>query len=216
MDLLFDYDGTLHESLCIYLPAVQTVWDELAAAGRMSPGRLTEAEARTYIGLAPDEMWRQFAPSFTPEERTEAADRVGQYMAQALAQGRARLYPGVRETLDRLRADGHRLFLLSMCPRAYLEEHLAAFGLTDLFCEAMCGEDYGYLPKDEIVRQRMDRGDFHPVCIGDRFSDVEAGRKNGLPVVGCLYGYGSREELQSCNALIEDVTDLPAALEMLR
>ncbi|MBR2667897.1 MAG: HAD family hydrolase [Oscillospiraceae bacterium] len=215
MDLLFDYDGTLHESLRIYHPAVQAVRDELAAEGRLSPRVVSAAEAETYIGMAPDEMWRLFAPSFTAEERSDAADRVGRHMARALAQGRARLYPGTRGVLEDLKAAGHRLFLLSMCPRSYMEEHLEIFQLTALFCEAMCGEDHGYRPKFEIVRQRMDRGDFHPVCIGDRFSDVEAGRKNGLPVVGCLYGYGSPEELRKCSVLIRDIAELPAALETI-
>ncbi len=215
MDLLFDYDGTLHESLRIYHPAVQAVRDELAAEGRLSPQIVSAAEAEAYIGMAPDEMWRRFAPSFTAEERSDAADRVGRHMARALAQGRARLYPGVRETLERLRESGHRLFLLSMCPHAYLEEHLAAFRMHDLFCEAMCGEDHGYRPKHEIVRQRMEQGNFRPVCIGDRLSDVEAGRKNRLPVVGCLYGYGSPEELKNCDVLIRDITELPAALDAI-
>ena len=68
---------------------------------------------------------------------------------------------------------------------------------------------------EESLRQRMDRGNFRPVCIGDRFSDVEAGRKNGLPVVGCLYGYGSPEELRECSVLIRDIAELPAALETI-
>ena len=36
--LLFDYDGTLHESLRIYAPAMQAVYDGLSDRGWLRPG----------------------------------------------------------------------------------------------------------------------------------------------------------------------------------
>ncbi|MNR58572.1 bifunctional 5'-methylthioadenosine/S-adenosylhomocysteine nucleosidase/phosphatase [compost metagenome] len=45
--------------------------------------------------------------------------------------------------------------------------------------------------------------------VGDRSSDVEAGRSNGLGVVGCAYAvYGRQEELKDADKLITDFREL--------
>ena len=36
--------------------------------------------------------------------------------------------------------------------------------------------------------------------VGDRENDVRGARENGLPCIGVLYGYGSREELTEAGA----------------
>ena len=36
--------------------------------------------------------------------------------------------------------------------------------------------------------------------VGDREHDVKGAAKNGLPCIGALYGYGSREELSAAGA----------------
>lgn len=51
--LLFDYDGTLHESLRLYAPAMQAVYDRLVDRGLAPPRQLTDREVRTWIGLPP-------------------------------------------------------------------------------------------------------------------------------------------------------------------
>ena len=55
-NLLFDYDGTLHDSMKIYAPSVQLAWDRLAAKGLTEPRTLSEEELRPCIGMTPDEM----------------------------------------------------------------------------------------------------------------------------------------------------------------
>ncbi len=50
------------------------------------------------------------------------------------------------------------------------------------------------------------------VMVGDRASDLEAARSAGIPFVGCLYGYGSLEEIRGADRLVETVEDLAQAL----
>lgn len=45
--------------------------------------------------------------------------------------------------------------------------------------------------------------------IGDREQDVEMARKNQAPAVGCLYGYGSREELAGATWLAKTPEEIP-------
>ena len=56
--LLFDYDGTLHESLRIYAPAMQAVYDGLSDRGLAPPRQLTDREVRSWIGMPPERSRR--------------------------------------------------------------------------------------------------------------------------------------------------------------
>ncbi|MMZ68855.1 bifunctional 5'-methylthioadenosine/S-adenosylhomocysteine nucleosidase/phosphatase [compost metagenome] len=45
--------------------------------------------------------------------------------------------------------------------------------------------------------------------VGDRSSDVEAGKKNGRVVIGCAYaGFGQATELQGADVLISNFNEL--------
>ena len=48
------------------------------------------------------------------------------------------------------------------------------------------------------------------LMIGDRCYDIEGAHACGLPAVGVLYGYGSRQELEAAGA--DELVQTPAAL----
>lgn len=214
-NLLFDYDGTLHDSLQIYAPAFQTAYDRLAALGYAPPKRWGAEAARAWIGLSPEEMWNRFMPNLPEAEKRTSGALIGEEMLALIRSGRARLYPGVPEALSALREKGFRLLLLSNCPVSYLQAHTACFGLERFFHGLYCGEEFGYRPKYEICRALQSRYDGAFLVIGDRRQDMEIARKNGLPAIGCLYGYGEEGELADADRLIEDLSELPGAVEAL-
>ena len=53
------------------------------------------------------------------------------------------------------------------------------------------------------------------VMVGDREHDVLGARENGLPCIGVLFGYGSRQELEAAGAdrIAPTVDDLKTMLE---
>lgn len=208
VNLLFDYDGTLHDSLQIYAPAFQTAYDRLVGLGYAAPKVWAPRELRQWIGLPPAEMWRQFMPELPVLEQQASSALIGARMLELIREGRARLYPGVPEMLDTLRQQGFRLLLLSNCPHSYLQAHTSQFHLDRFFHGLFCSEEFDYRPKYEICRELQGRyaGEF--LIIGDRRQDMEIAEKNSLRAIGCLYGYGSREELSNANQLAEDAAML--------
>jgi phosphoglycolate phosphatase-like HAD superfamily hydrolase len=46
------------------------------------------------------------------------------------------------------------------------------------------------------------------VMIGDRDSDMLTGKYNKLFTIGCLYGYGQKEELLDADLLIQSLDEL--------
>ena len=61
-----------------------------------------------------------------------------------------------------------------------------------------------------VLQTRYD-GPF--LVIGDRRQDMEIARRNGLRAIGCLYGYGSPEELGEADWLAGSPKELPTVLE---
>lgn len=204
--LLFDYDGTLHDSLAIYAPAVRAAYDELAARG-IAEGEPPSMEAiRRWIGMAPSEMWEQFQPQLSSQEKQAGGVYIGRRMQELVEEGKARLYPSVSQVLDELKALGVRMLLLSNCPVSYLRAHTACFGWFD---GLYCGEECDYRPKYEILPILQARWPGEFLVIGDREQDMEMVRKNQAPAVGCLYGYGSREELAGATWLAKTPEEIP-------
>ena len=57
--------------------------------------------------------------------------------------------------------------------------------------------------KAEVIAYALEKFSLsgeHAVMIGDRKHDVIGAKKNGLPCIGVLYGFGSREELLAAGA----------------
>ena len=208
VNLLFDYDGTLHDSLAIYAPAVQEAYDTLVTKGLAQPKTWERETIRQWIGLSPQAMWDQFQPNLSQTEKQAGSARIGRRMQELVEEGRARLYPGVPQVLDTLKARGVGMLLLSNCPLSYLQAHTARFGLERWFDGLYCGEEFSYRPKYEIlpILQKRWPGDF--LVLGDRDQDMEMARRCGVPAIGCTYGYGRPEELSGADFLAHSPQDL--------
>lgn len=208
-NLLFDYDGTLHDSMKIYAPSMQFSCDLLAARGLTEARTLSEEELRPCIGMTPEEMWRHFAPDIGREDKERCSQLVGEHMYELVRRGEAKLYDGVPEALEELRRMGFRLILLSNCPTAYLEAHAEQFELGRYFEGLYCAEQFGYRPKYEIFPELRERYDGPFAVVGDRRQDMEIAQRCGVPAIGCLYGYAEPGELDCAEYLASDPSELP-------
>jgi phosphoglycolate phosphatase-like HAD superfamily hydrolase len=123
----------------------------------------------------------------------------------------------VDRTIARLRADGWRLALVSNCQRTYFEANLTHVLDRSWFEETRCLSDRP--TKSANVREVLVRIAVEAprlaVMIGDRATDMEAGRANDMRCVGCLYGFGDAWELAAADRTASDVTELPRVLAEL-
>jgi len=128
------------------------------------------------------------------------------------------LYDGIGETLSALAASGATLYVATSKPRVYAERIVRHFGL-DAHFEAVHGceldgtrEDKRDLLAHLLPHHGVAAGE--AVMIGDRGADMAAARHHGVRAVGALWGYGSREELESAgaHAVCERPIGLPALL----
>lgn len=219
MTLVFDYDGTLHNSIVLYGPAfrkafqylVETHPEAVIEAGYALDKQWENEEISEWLGYTKAEMWHSFMPHLSEVGREGAGKIIGDEMARLTLSSGAKLYHGVLETLIYLKKKGHTLVFLSNCGSAYMKRHKDLFHLDQLFSHFMCAEEFPNCSKAEILKSYIATNEIDKstlVMIGDRRHDVEAGHRNGLLTVGCLYGYGQAVELERCDYRIESIKAL--------
>jgi len=206
--LFFDYDGTIHFSEKIYIPAFRKAQEFLMEAGHLEEKDLSDEEVTRFLGLVRQEMWDAYMPELPTDVQKRAGSIIGREMESMIRRGKAELYPGAMETLKYLKNKGYRLVFLSNCGDNYLKNARRAFPLDEVFEEYFTAEAFGYIPKHEILGRILERFPREYLMIGDRKKDIDSGIKNHIQTIGCTYGYGTKEELKEADLLIGDIREL--------
>ena len=214
-NLIFDYDGTIHNSMLTYAPAFRGTMKWLSDRGYIADREYTDKEISYWLGVKSTGMWGQFHPELDPEIREKARVMLGEDMARRVEGGEGALYDGAEEVLADLREKGFILIFLSNCRFHYLERHKRVFGLDRFFHYFYCCEAFDFIPKYEIFRKIAPLHEGNFIVIGDRFHDIETAAVNGLPSIGCGYGFGSREELAKADIIVDNIRQIPSAVEKL-
>lgn len=234
--IFFDYDGTLHDSMAIYGPAFRSAYAWLVENGHMPEQSFSDEWISHWLGYTTEAMWTTFAPELPETIWRQAASIVGKEMDARTLAGTARLFEGVSDMLAKLKNEGFQIALLSNCRSAYCRVHRAMFGLDQWFDFYCAAEDYDELPKHEMFARAINPDLTHsssefvdhplrihtashlplsgPYCIvGDRFHDIEAARTNGVPSIGCAYGFGEAHELDAATYRVQSPAEIVACAQ---
>ncbi len=214
-NLIFDYDGTIHNSMLTYAPAFRDTMKWLSDNGYIAAKEYTDAEISCWLGFNSTDMWNSFHPELDLEIREKARLMLGKNMAERVDRGEGALYDGAEEVLSQLKSNGNTLIFMSNCRFHYLERHKRVFRLDRFFDYFYCCEAFDFIPKYEIFRKIAPNHTGNFTIIGDRFHDIETAVRNGLTSIGCAYGFGSREELSQSDIIVENIKDIPEAVKRL-
>lgn len=194
MILVFDFDGTIHNTEITYKKAITESLSELNLD-------INDFDFKSFIGMGPKDVWDIILKDDSDKTPyiKKNGDRIIRYMKES-----GELYDGAIETLSYLK-DKYDLFILSKCRRVYMEAAREKFGLDSFFSKYFIGEDYDYLEKYKILRKEI-KEDY--IIIGDRREDMEAGLKNNQRAIFAAYGYGSPSEADGVNISISSIKEL--------
>lgn len=216
--ILFDMDGTLFETDTLLRGVHVRIFDTLRAEGLYDRETPPVDALLACLGMLLEDIWRQVMPDASEEARERANELLLQYEIEGLAAGEGRLYPGAEETLKRLKERGVKLFVASNGLERYVKDVAAYKGIAPLFSGLYSAGEFRTASKVDLVAKLLrDHGIQKAWMVGDRSSDVEAGKKNGLAVIGCAYAdYGSNAELQGADVSIRSLEELLPLLEASR
>ena len=203
--VLFDLDGTLVDSLEDLTDAVNQMLDTL---GRST---LDGCEVRQLIGKGARNLVQGALKSDTDEEIEQGLTLFVDYNSAHIAD-KSRLYPGVREVLELLRAGGLRMVIISNKGEALSRLILETLDI-DGFFEIICGGDTfpemkpSPLPLLKVTQQLGIDPD-EALMVGDSINDIAAAMSASITAVGCAWGYGSDAELVNAEYVIGSIGEL--------
>ncbi|MCG3401960.1 HAD family hydrolase [Staphylococcus massiliensis] len=126
------------------------------------------------------------------------------------------LIPGVVETLTSLKAQGHRLGIITSDNQVGTKKFLNDFDLTDMFDYLITTDEKSFEKPDPRVLEAFfketncTQDDI--IIIGDAPTDIETGQRVGAQTIGVLTGIGDRDTLHNATHIIDDITALPELL----
>ena len=204
--LMFDLDGTLFQAHKLSLPAYIRTFAMLQQQG-LSRGVPQEDVLKKTYGMTEAEIWAMLLPEAAVEVRKKAARWTEEGELKNLEQGQGKLYPNVLFTLNGLKSQGYKLYIVSNGAQGYVKTVCERFNLTPMLSGIYSAGQYGTGNKSQLLELAVQREHLSAgMMIGDRESDIAAGADNGFMTVGCCYGYGDRDELRGADFLIDDIS----------
>lgn len=215
--ILIDLDGTLVDSVPDLAYCVDTM---LARLGRPAWG---EDRVRDWVGNGVERLVRRSLIGRLEGEPPEADFERAYPLFLALyaenTSKRSRLYPGVREGLDRLKSAGYKLGCVTNKAARFTEPLLKELGVFDDFALVVSGDT---LAKKKPDPEPLLHAAAHFGCqpsealmIGDSVSDVKAARAAGFQIVCMSYGYNHGVDIREAepDAVIDRLTEICPLLE---
>jgi phosphoglycolate phosphatase len=188
MDLLiFDLDGTLIDSRLDLAHAVN------ATCIHMGMQPLENERVYSYVGNgAPVLIRRALGSQASEAEAEEALEFFLEYYREHDLDFTT-LYPGVKESLDRLRAAGKRMAVLTNKPVRVSQAIVKGLGVGAHFFQVYGGNSFEFKKPNPIgIRKLMEEAGIGPdrtIMVGDSSVDIETARNAGVRSCGVTYGF---------------------------
>lgn len=215
--VVFDLDGTLVDSIPDVIGAMNRV---LAEHGRravsLDEGRLMVGEGAGAL------VQRAFAATGSAPEPGTTDILIRRYLEwyRRYPAVETEVFPGVRETLQALRAAGVTLGVCTNKPHEMVAPVLDALDLSDYFGAALGAGALPFKKPDprhmNAVIAEIGGSPTSTAYVGDGPTDVEAAHAAKLPIVLVTWGY-TRVPVREldADAFIDRFADLPHALRTL-
>ena len=193
--VLFDLDGTLTDS---GEGIINCATLALRHFGLPIPAY---EDMRTFVGPPLRDSFIRFG---VPADQADEAIRVyrSRYIPTGMFENTP--YPGVRELLEALRAEGYTLYVATSKPEKMSVTILEKFDLAKYF-HRICGAsiDSSRSTKDAVIAYLLESSGAKEdmVMVGDTKYDILGAKAHGIPAIGVGWGYGKVEEMEEAGAV---------------
>ncbi len=184
---LIDMDGTLFNTAKGITKAVREACDEYGLK------QLSDSEIEEFIG-PPIQITFGKKYSLGEDEANKVANIFRRIYKEKEYVLECELYPGMRETLEKLRENGVKLCIASLKKEDMVKKICAHFGISELFDSLHGTDPLDKLSKSDIIKICMDdtgiTGMKDAVMIGDSKYDAIGAEEAGCAFLGVTYGFG--------------------------
>lgn len=207
--LIWDFNGTILDDVRLGIDCVNEM---LAVRGL--PVIPDEAAYREIFGFPIDDYYRRLGFDFEKEDYDTvlAPEWVAKYLA---GEGNCAVMPGVRETIQAVKALGIPQVVLSASNARQLTGQLERLGLLGEF-EEVIGLDniHARSKRAQALEWMAAHPDACPLLVGDTEHDADVADAVGADCLLYTGGHQSRNRLQVCGKpLITDIRQLVAYVQ---
>ena len=208
--VIFDWDGTLRDSISTIVACTQATMAELGA------GRAEDSVIRGSIGLGLRDMVDRFAPGCDDD----LYDRIVQVYRRlwfGTYRYRPQMFPGTREVLQELTDRGYLMAVATAKSRRGLDEDLAETGLGGFFQATRTADEAHSKPHPQMILDILEElgvAAEDALMVGDTTHDLWMAHNAGTAAAAVLTGSHDRAELSQASPRVyfEDLRELPGWL----
>ncbi len=190
LTLIFDFDGTIADTL----HAIKHIMCEIYAECGL--GEIKEEDIERMRGMSAREAVKKLGipwwkiPSLLKRGKAELSANIEKLLPIS----------GIGPALGKLKAEGHKLYIVSSNSKENIERFLENHGLTKTFDDIH--SDSGLWGKSGILKKLIKKESLAPgeaLYVGDEIRDIEATRKAGIGIIAVSWGFNTEAALQKHN-----------------
>lgn len=204
--IVFDWDGTLMDSVEHIVSSLQTVITELNLAPK------SDNEIKNIIGLGLREAFLALYPQANSNELVELTARYRKRFFQQ-QENPSELFAGARELIESLLQQDYLLAIATGKGRNGLDKVLKETGFEQYFAITRCADESHSKPHPQMmldIIRYYDIDSSEAIMVGDTEYDLQMANNASANSVGVTYGVHEKQRLLDCKplALVNNVNEL--------
>lgn len=206
--VIFDMDGTLFQTDTVLEGALNETFEYLKSIQLWS-GEIPLALFREIMGAPLPKIWSTLMPNHSDSDRELTNTYFFNQIVSLINSGKGALYPHVEEIFSYLKDQQCSIFIASNGLVEYLQAIVSHYGLDRWITETFSIEQIDSLDKSDLVKVLVEKHQVvKGVVVGDRISDIQAAKKNGLMSIGCRFDFANEAELAMADVVIDNLAEL--------
>ncbi len=194
---LFDFDGTLCDTTegifnsIIYSLDCYGIKETNLKKLEFFVGPPLFESYKTVYGVS-DEDAKYLIEKYRERYKTKAAQE-------------SRIYDGVKNMLEALKARGKKIAVASSKPKLFVDE-ISQYHDIYKYYDFVSAETFknNHSSKKELINACLEYfgnpDKSKVIMVGDRFYDIDGAKASGVDSAGAVYGFGTEEELKNAGA----------------
>lgn len=213
--VIFDMDGTLFQTDTILEIALEETFAYLRSQNKWDSETPLE-KYREIMGVPLPKVWETLLPHYSRMEREETDTYFLERLTENINSGNGKLYPNVKEVFRYLKENDCNIYIASNGLINYLDAIVNYFDLNHWITETFSIEQIDSLNKSNLVRYIVKKYNiYHGAVVGDRLSDFQAAKDNGLISIGCNFDFAQEMELAHADIVIDNLIELKSIIPKL-
>ncbi|WP_432363831.1 HAD hydrolase-like protein [Sporosarcina sp. UB5] len=210
--IIFDMDGTLFQTDKILELSLDDAFEKLRVMNQWS-GATPIEKYREIMGVPLPKVWEALLPDHSMEIKEQTDAYFLERLIENIKDGKGALYPNVIEIFEYLTERDCSIYIASNGLTDYLAAIVDHYHLDDWVTETFSIQQIDTLDKGDLVRTIIEKYKINNgAVVGDRLSDINAAKDNGLLAVGCNFDFAQEEELAQADFVINDLIELKTVL----